>query len=138
MTPASSYLTVARDADAEVEVKRSRFLCTLRRVEDEAAARAHARLEESTERAAALVLGAQQEALALRIDAERVRDEHDRDEHGEYRHLVTEVLGGRVFLEAVQRAGGYRGHGAADAPARMAAHRRARRARRTQSGSTPA
>jgi len=40
VTPASSYLTVARDADAEVEVKRSRFLCTLRRVEDEAAARA--------------------------------------------------------------------------------------------------
>ena len=36
----TSYLTIARDADAEIEVKRSRFLCTLRRVEDEAAARA--------------------------------------------------------------------------------------------------
>ena len=35
-----SYLTVARDAEAEIEVKRSRFLCTLRRVGDEAAARA--------------------------------------------------------------------------------------------------
>jgi uncharacterized YigZ family protein len=35
-----SYLTVARDAEAELEVKRSRFLCTLRRVEDEATARA--------------------------------------------------------------------------------------------------
>ena len=35
-----SYLTLARDAEAEIEVKRSRFLCTLRRVEDEAAARA--------------------------------------------------------------------------------------------------
>ncbi|WP_309504693.1 MULTISPECIES: IMPACT family protein [Nocardioides] len=35
-----SYLTVARDAEAEIEVKRSRFLCTLRRVDDEAAARA--------------------------------------------------------------------------------------------------
>ncbi|MDN4160121.1 YigZ family protein [Nocardioides abyssi] len=34
------YLTLARDAEAEIEVKRSRFLCTLRRVEDEAAARA--------------------------------------------------------------------------------------------------
>lgn len=36
----SSYLTVARDAEAEIEVKRSRFLCTLSRVESEAAARA--------------------------------------------------------------------------------------------------
>jgi len=35
-----SYLTVARAAEAEIEVKRSRFLCTLRRVEDESAARA--------------------------------------------------------------------------------------------------
>lgn len=34
-----SYLTVARGAEAEIEVKRSRFLCTLRRVEDEPAAR---------------------------------------------------------------------------------------------------
>ena len=37
---ADSYLTVARDGEAEIEVKRSRFLCTLARVEDEAAARA--------------------------------------------------------------------------------------------------
>jgi uncharacterized YigZ family protein len=36
----TSYLTVARDAEAELEVRRSRFLCTLRRVDDEAAARA--------------------------------------------------------------------------------------------------
>jgi len=36
----SSYLTLARGAAAEIEVKRSRFLCTLRRVEDEPAARA--------------------------------------------------------------------------------------------------
>jgi uncharacterized YigZ family protein len=36
----TSYLTIARDADGEVEAKGSRFLCTLRRVEDEAAARA--------------------------------------------------------------------------------------------------
>lgn len=35
-----TYLTVARGAEAEIEVKRSRFLCTLRRVEDEAGARA--------------------------------------------------------------------------------------------------
>jgi uncharacterized YigZ family protein len=36
----TTYLTLARPAEAEIEVKRSRFLCTLRRVEDEAAARA--------------------------------------------------------------------------------------------------
>ena len=36
----TSYLTIARDATAEVEVRRSRFLCTLRRVDDEDAARA--------------------------------------------------------------------------------------------------
>ncbi len=35
-----SYLTIAHDGGAEIEVKRSRFLCTLARVEDEAAARA--------------------------------------------------------------------------------------------------
>lgn len=35
----SRYLTVARDGEAEIEVKRSRFRCTLARVEDEAAAR---------------------------------------------------------------------------------------------------
>jgi uncharacterized YigZ family protein len=36
----TSYLTLAQDGSAEIEVKRSRFLCTLERVEDEAAARA--------------------------------------------------------------------------------------------------
>lgn len=34
------YLTIARDADAEIEVKRSRFLARVRRVDDEPAARA--------------------------------------------------------------------------------------------------
>lgn len=36
----TSYLTIARDGEAEIEVKGSRFLCDLRRVPDEAAARA--------------------------------------------------------------------------------------------------
>lgn len=36
----TSYLTIARDGEAEIEVKRSRFLCTLVRVEDEGDARA--------------------------------------------------------------------------------------------------
>jgi len=35
-----SYLTIGRDGEAEIEAKRSRFLCTLVRVEDETAARA--------------------------------------------------------------------------------------------------
>jgi uncharacterized YigZ family protein len=40
LTVASSYLTVARDGSAEIEVKRSRFLCTVARVGEEAEARA--------------------------------------------------------------------------------------------------
>lgn len=36
----TSYLTVARDAEAEIEVKHSRFLCTLQRVRSEEEARA--------------------------------------------------------------------------------------------------
>lgn len=40
MAEVTSYLVPAHDGEASIEVKRSRFLCTLRRVEDEAAARA--------------------------------------------------------------------------------------------------
>ncbi|HEU0042468.1 MAG TPA: YigZ family protein [Jiangellaceae bacterium] len=40
MSSPTSYLTIGTDGDVEIEVKRSRFLCRLRRVEDEAAARA--------------------------------------------------------------------------------------------------
>jgi 4-hydroxyphenylpyruvate dioxygenase len=48
---------------------------------------------------------------------------YDRDEHGELLHFFTQVLGGRVFFEVVQRIGGYTGDGAANSPVRMAAHR---------------
>jgi 4-hydroxyphenylpyruvate dioxygenase len=51
---------------------------------------------------------------------------YDRTPGGEYRHFATELLGGRVFLQVVQRSPGYAGHAAADAPVRMAAHRRRR------------
>ncbi|MFF5989223.1 bifunctional sugar phosphate isomerase/epimerase/4-hydroxyphenylpyruvate dioxygenase family protein [Prauserella flavalba] len=51
---------------------------------------------------------------------------YDRDETGEYLHFYTEVLGGRVFFEVVQRLHGYAGYGAVNAPVRMAAHRRLR------------
>ncbi|MFG3151889.1 bifunctional sugar phosphate isomerase/epimerase/4-hydroxyphenylpyruvate dioxygenase family protein [Streptomyces sp. NPDC048219] len=45
---------------------------------------------------------------------------YDRDEHGTFRHCYTHTVG-RVFFELVQRDGGYRGYGAANAPVRLAA-----------------
>lgn len=49
---------------------------------------------------------------------------YDRDDHGEYLHFSTEMLGSRVFFEVVQRIDGYAGYGApAGVPVRMAAHR---------------
>ncbi|MGA6161772.1 bifunctional sugar phosphate isomerase/epimerase/4-hydroxyphenylpyruvate dioxygenase family protein [Amycolatopsis magusensis] len=48
---------------------------------------------------------------------------YDRDEHGEFLHFYTDLAGERVFFEVVQRIGGYRGFGVANAPIRMAAHR---------------
>ncbi|GAB2993513.1 TIM barrel protein [Amycolatopsis acidiphila] len=54
---------------------------------------------------------------------------YDRDEHGEFLHFYTDVLGSRVFFEVVQRIDGYAGYGAANAPVRMAAHRRLRLSR---------
>ena len=50
----------------------------------------------------------------------------DRDALGEFLHFYTDVLGGRVFFEVVQRVGGYAGYGEVNAPVRMAAHRRRR------------
>ncbi|MFL6119836.1 TIM barrel protein, partial [Actinophytocola sp.] len=52
---------------------------------------------------------------------------YDRDEHGEYLHFCTDMLGSRVFFEVVQRVGGYHGYGDAGAtPVRMTAHRQRR------------
>ncbi len=51
---------------------------------------------------------------------------YDRDEHGEFLHFYTQLLGGRLFFEVVQRIGGYSGYGAANSPVRMAAHRQLR------------
>ncbi|WP_020672558.1 sugar phosphate isomerase/epimerase and 4-hydroxyphenylpyruvate domain-containing protein [Amycolatopsis nigrescens] len=56
---------------------------------------------------------------------------YDRDEHGEYLHFYTHMLGSRVFFEVVQRVGGYAGYGVANSPVRMAAHRQARLVDRT-------
>lgn len=54
---------------------------------------------------------------------------YDQDAHGDFLHAYTEMLGGRMFFEILQRRGGYRGYGAANAPVRMAAQRAARLAR---------
>lgn len=51
---------------------------------------------------------------------------YDRDAYGEFRHCYTRTVG-RVFFELVQRDGGYRGYGAANAPVRLAAQHIARR-----------
>jgi 4-hydroxyphenylpyruvate dioxygenase len=51
---------------------------------------------------------------------------YDRNADGEFLHLYTEVLGGRVFFEVVQRTGDYQSYGEVNAPVRMAAHRRQR------------
>jgi 4-hydroxyphenylpyruvate dioxygenase-like putative hemolysin/sugar phosphate isomerase/epimerase len=52
---------------------------------------------------------------------------YDRDEHGEYLHFFTEIVGSQVFFEVVQRIDRYARYGApASTPLRMAAHRRHR------------
>jgi 4-hydroxyphenylpyruvate dioxygenase len=62
-----------------------------------------------------------------------VREEnvlYDKDPDGEFLHFYTQVLGGRVFFELVQRIGGYQGYGETNGPIRMAAHRRKASAQR--------
>jgi 4-hydroxyphenylpyruvate dioxygenase len=62
---------------------------------------------------------------------------YDRDAQGEFLHFYTEILGGRVFFEVVQRIGGYAGYGELNSPIRMAAHRRQRAAGTTSGRGTP-
>lgn len=69
--------------------------------------------------------------LACRTDleplaVERMREFgilYDRSGEGEFRHFYTPMLDGRLFLEVVQRTGGYAGYGSANSPFRMAAQR---------------
>lgn len=63
---------------------------------------------------------------AVRAVVRRAGAMYDEDEHGHYLQLFTPVLGGRVFVEIVERAGGYRGYGFVNDPVRMAAHRAGR------------
>ncbi|WP_250032229.1 TIM barrel protein [Paractinoplanes maris] len=58
----------------------------------------------------------------------------DRDEHGDYLHFSTPMVGSRVFFEVVQRLGDYRGFGDPNSvPVRMAGHRERRIAALRQS-----
>jgi len=49
---------------------------------------------------------------------------YDRDDHGEYFQLYSPNFGEGFFFEIVERRGGYRGYGAANAPFRIAAQKR--------------
>jgi 4-hydroxyphenylpyruvate dioxygenase len=62
---------------------------------------------------------------------------YDKDADGEFLHFYTEILGGRLFFEVVQRIGGYAGYGELNAPVRMAAHRRQRAAASTPAPVSP-
>jgi len=58
---------------------------------------------------------------------ERLRAGHilyDRDEHGEYFQLFSRNYGEGFFFEIVERRGGYKGYGAANAQFRIAAQKR--------------
>ncbi|WP_062301335.1 sugar phosphate isomerase/epimerase and 4-hydroxyphenylpyruvate domain-containing protein [Demequina subtropica] len=48
---------------------------------------------------------------------------YDRDARGDFLHFYSPIVGG-VFVEIVERRGGYDGYGAASAPVRLAAQRR--------------
>ena len=52
---------------------------------------------------------------------QRINVLYDRDDVGEYLHAYTDPFDDRFFFEFVQRIGGYRGYGAANAGVRMAA-----------------
>jgi uncharacterized YigZ family protein len=90
----TSYLTVARDAEAEIEAKRSRFLCTIVRVETEDAARA------VVERIRKRHWDARHHCSAFRIpDAERSSD--DGEPAGTAGAPMLDVLRGREANDVV-------------------------------------
>lgn len=51
---------------------------------------------------------------------------YDRDEHGEFFQLYSQTFGEGFFFEILERRG-YRGHGAANGPFRIAVQKRAMR-----------
>jgi 4-hydroxyphenylpyruvate dioxygenase len=74
---------------------------------------------------------------SLLEDMRRLGVLYDQDPDGAFLHFYTEVLGGRVFFEVVQRIGGYAGYGELNSPVRMAAHRRQRAAGTVSGPGTP-
>lgn len=48
---------------------------------------------------------------------------YDRDEDGELLHFFTRAVSRELFVEVLQRTGGYDGYGAANTPVRLAAQR---------------
>ena len=73
--------------------------------------------------------------LAARFDLDpemlqRMREAnilYDADGAGEYFQLYSQPFGGQMFLEIVERRGGYAGYGAPNAPFRIAAQKRLQR-----------
>ena len=66
--------------------------------------------------------------LSDRLRAENIL--YDRDDGGEYFQLYGPTYGDGFFFEVVERRGGYRGYGAANAQFRLAAQQRRHRERR--------
>jgi hypothetical protein len=97
--PASSYLTIARDGEAEIVVKRSRFLCWLRWVEDEDAARL------VVEQARKQHWGARHHcsAFVLGPDARIQRSHDDGEPSGTAGAPMLEVLRGREVSDVAGR-----------------------------------
>lgn len=93
----TSYRTVARDGAAEIEVKRSRFLCTLTRVTDEQAARAAVdRMRKQHWDA-----GHHCSAFVLGPDAQLQRSSDDGEPAGTAGAPMLEVLRGREVSDVV-------------------------------------
>lgn len=93
----TSYRTIARDGEVEIEVKRSRFRCTLERVEDEGSARAVVeRLRkqhwDARHHCSAFVLGA---------DAGVTRSSDDGEPSGTAGAPMLEVLTGHEVSDVV-------------------------------------
>ncbi len=97
VTGATTYLTIARDGQAEIEVKRSRFVCDLRRVDNEEAARdvlAAIRKQhwDAGHHCSAMIIGA---------DASLERSNDDGEPSGTAGAPMLEVLRGHAISDVV-------------------------------------
>lgn len=92
-----SYLVPARDATAEIEVKRSRFLCRIARVESEEAARAVIAEERRTHGTA----GHHCSAFVLGPDATTTRSNDDGEPSGTAGPPILDALQGAHLSDVV-------------------------------------